>query len=155
MADELLRIGGRGDDGKAKAIRTDSSGHQYISSENSVIQRFFLSDLELRDTQIYQTETVFLHPFSKATFFVDNSTDADIRLRPRTDGIFLTYYESGEYKNTGGNLLIIPKNTRGLILNDMMPRVFDRHWINFAFSYNALTVPTTGTLTLKAIGLKK
>src|SRR5690625_564951 len=151
MTEQFLRIGGT-DGETARGLRTDESGRVIIGSEK--VEEYFVETIELRDKGIKRLNSLNLSKYKSITCFVDNSTDADIRIRPRSSKKFIAYYESGEYKLINGNGIIIPAILQDVIVNDVLPRVFNAHHVEFDFSYNALSTPTSGDLSIRLIGLK-
>ena len=153
----MMRISGRGDDGKAKAIGTDNQGNLKIKIVNSHIERVpLLPSLILEGTSSITTDTIDLSPFHKLTYIAINRTNVPVRVRPQVEDTFVSFFESGEFKSSSETGIIVPPSSGAkVILNDALPRVLDRPVGYMRFLVDAQETPlNNGTFMIYAWGVK-
>lgn len=174
MADEMLRIAGRGDDGTAKAVKTDNNGNigvvpvkrsvDVIDLASSISLRdtnplYYLVDVSAyRDFEFYITSTLdqdmYIGAIDKDNFEPFNfSTDEGVRVRYSpfiSDANHRAHkVEKLMAKQYKQPLSTIPMNKTDV--TDM--EIFKRIKLNFRLAVKCETAPTIGTFSIKFVGV--
>lgn len=152
----MMRISGRGDDGTAKAIRTDNQGNTKVRMVNRNIDRIrLLPSLVLEGTSSITTDTIDISQYPKLTYIAINRTNVPVRVRPQVEDTFVSFFESGEFKSSSETGIIVPPISGAkVILNDALPRVLDRPVGYVRFIVDAQETPlNNGTFAIYAWGV--
>ena len=146
----MMRIAGRGEDGRAKAISTDDDGLLKIVHGNKAIEEFTIIDAaEIRDVA-NKDYSINLSKYKSVTFVIYNSLDSDIDVLTRHDGVTLKVFDGNKFVDLRVTLTDSERYYK-VILNSVLPEL-NNNFTTLMFRIKCATAPTTGFLTLKGYG---
>lgn len=165
MVDKMMRIAGRGEDGTAKAIKTDDDGLIQISSRTDEI--ILVNNEELRVNTL-RSVSIDLSKYRDIEFLISNTLDQPVNIAididqvnpriVRSDGTILRYLPAGGSENISHT---VPSGVHKSCLSwfpltgDIIKLPFkDLKSKNARLLYRCINTPTTGSLTIVLLGGK-
>lgn len=153
MADNMMRMAGKGDDDKAKALRVDNQGNQYVQLTGRTVEKLTpVNAVQLRSLN-YQLITVDIKKYRSVFVVVKSSHDADISVRFRPS-------ENVGYKEWDGanwilnDEVIFPANDSALFdVNSKLSYLNYLSVDSLNIRFQAKSTPTTGALTVYMFGV--
>lgn len=150
MADQMLRISGRGEDGLAKAIATDNSGALLLGYRKAA--KVEHAELLLRDTNL-KTLTLDVSRFRQVTFYVIDTLDtsAEVWIIPET--INAVVWDGVKFNRTQNNKITIADKGYAVLLNTFYPDILDRPQTQISLRVQATVAPTAGSIKFYCMGV--
>lgn len=150
MVDKMMRIAGRGDDGKAKSISTDDGGLLKIVHGNKAIEEFtIINAAEIRDVANKEF-SINLSKYKSVTYMMVSTLDADVDVTVKHEGPTIKVFDGNGFVELKTTLTASEKHFK-IILNSALPEL-NNNFLSLMFRVKCATIPTTGTLTLKGYG---
>lgn len=156
MADEFLRVGGRGEDGTAKAIQTDDSGILKVNP-NRKVEEVILFDKEIRDNSVH-VKAVNISDYKDFSIGIKNTHDASLlHFKTQLGG---TTFVAGNQKVMNGDAYeeisnSLPLDTvYGYTLSKQDLRLEGIYGTWARFTLQMGSIPSVGKITVVMMGVK-
>ena len=150
MADNMMRMAGRGDDGLAKAILTDNTGVvKTAPTGNAVEELIVFNEIEIRDT-IAHDVVIDLSKYRSVTFITRNMMDKGVSILFRPYSRTAKVWNGTEFVELKATLSETERYFT-VILNSVLPEL-NNNFKTMQIRIQCAVAPTAETFTLYALG---